>query len=189
MKKVLNVGIGGRSFIVDEDAYHRLDLYLANFRRKAQMGAQTKEVMDDLETRIAELFQEQLGARQEVVNLELVHRVVSQLGMPDGSPEEDTPYTHLAGENNSGVRKLYRDPDHKILGGVCSGLAAYFGMDLILVRVLFIVFLIMGGLTFWVYIIFWIVAPPAVTPAQKCEMRGIPPTAENMRKYSHYNTL
>ncbi|MDR1757122.1 MAG: PspC domain-containing protein [Culturomica sp.] len=189
MKKVLNVGIGGRSFIVDEDAYQRLDLYLANFRRKVQMGVQTKEVMDDLETRIAELFQEQLGVRQEVVNLELVQKVISQLGMPDGSPEEDAPYANPAGENNTGVRKLYRDPDHRVLGGVCSGLAAYCRIDTLLVRVLFVVFCIIGGLAFWVYIIFWIVAPLAVTPAQKCEMRGIPPTAENMRKYSHYNAV
>lgn len=89
MKKVVNVGIGGTSFVIDEDAYQRLDKYLERFREKTRMGVQTKDVMEDLEQRIAELFSESLRSEQEVVNLALVNKVISQLGMPDGGPVED----------------------------------------------------------------------------------------------------
>ena len=85
MKQVLNVGIGGRSFVIDEDAFDRLSAYLDAFRSRTGLGYQTKEVMDDLEMRIAEIFSESLSSRQEVVDISLVERVIAQLGMPDGS--------------------------------------------------------------------------------------------------------
>src|SRR5574344_1778254 len=88
MKKVLNVGIGGRTFVINEDAYQKLDAYIEKFRQKTQMGFQTKEVIDDLEMRIADLFTESLGNNRDVVSLTLVNQVISQLGMPDGSSGE-----------------------------------------------------------------------------------------------------
>ncbi|MDD2293368.1 MAG: PspC domain-containing protein [Bacteroidales bacterium] len=186
MKKVINVGIGGRSFTIDEDAYRKLDAYLNNFRTKAHMGCQTKEVMDDLEMRIAELFEQELGSKSEVVNLALVNKVISQLGMPDGSAGDGGYSTNDNKEQYqaTGTKRFYRDPDNNIIGGVCSGLAAYFNIDIVLVRILFVIALLLGSAGFWAYIIFWIVAPKAVTAAQKCEMRGWPVTAENMGKFS-----
>ena len=85
MKKVINAGIGGRSFTVDEDAYARLDSYLVLFKSRLSSES-SDEVMSDLESRIAELFAAEVGAGQRVVNLDIVERVISQLGMPDGSP-------------------------------------------------------------------------------------------------------
>lgn len=187
MKKVLNVGIGGRTFVIDEDAYQKLDAYIERFRQKTQMGYQTKEVIDDLEMRIADLFTDAIGERKDVVNISLVNQVISQLGMPDGS-SGDSDFTF--GDNNRyqqapPSKKFYRDSDNKSIGGVCSGLAAYFNIDVMLVRVLFVVALICGSIGFWVYVIFWIIAPLATTAAQKCEMRGLPITAENMRRFSN----
>lgn len=189
MKKVLNVGIGGRSFTIDEDAYQKLDAYLEKFRQKTQMGYQTKEVMDDLEMRIAELFSDSLTSKQEVVNMALVNKVISQLGMPDGTPGSSSDYDFRQDINDSysyqrPVKKLYRDSDSKVIGGVCSGFAAYFDIDIMIIRVVFLIALFCGSLGFWIYVIFWIVAPLATTAAQKCEMRGLPVTAENMRKFS-----
>jgi len=190
MKKVLNIGIGGRSFVINEDAYHRLDSYLESFKKRMQMGHQTKEVMDDLEMRIAELLEEGMQSKQEVVTLEMVNRIVSQLGMPDGSEEENaSSYSYSSGTGSyipPVTKKLYRDADNKVLGGVCGGLAAFFNIEIMLVRLLFIVALMAGSIGFWVYIILWIIVPKAITPAQKCEMRGIPATAENMRKFTRY---
>ena len=80
MKKVINVGIGGRSFVIDEDAYQRLDAYIERFKEKVQMGLQTQEVIEEVEMRIAELFTEYLGPRQEVVNISIVNKVVSLTG-------------------------------------------------------------------------------------------------------------
>ncbi|HRR48884.1 MAG TPA: PspC domain-containing protein [Bacteroidales bacterium] len=187
MKKVINVGIGGRSFVIDEDAYQQLEKYLDKFRDKIGMGIQTKDVMEDLEQRIAELFSESLKSEQEVVNLSLVNKVISQLGMPDGSPVEEDFTSCVSGTPNSVVTKrLYRDPDSRVIGGVCSGLAYYLNVDVVLVRVLFCIAFMLGGVGFWGYIIFWIVTPLANTASKKCEMRGLSVTAENLRKFSIY---
>ena len=107
MKQVLNVGIGGRSFVIDEDAFDRLSSYLNAFRSKTGMGYQTKEVMDDLEMRIAEIFTESMSSRQEVVDISLVERVIAQLGMPDGSEiPGDAGFSSSGGSGNSAVRTV-----------------------------------------------------------------------------------
>lgn len=194
MKQVLNVGIGGRSFVIDEDAFDRLSAYLDAFRSRTGMGYQTKEVMDDLEMRIAEIFSESLSSRQEVVDISLVERVIAQLGMPDGStaPGSTGPagsstgeYWH-SGRESRPVRKLYRDKDHNVLGGVASGLACYFDVDVLVIRILFVCLFLFGSFGGWVYIILWIAVPAARTSAEKCRMHGLPVTAENMRRF--YNS-
>ena len=183
MKKTVNVAIGGRSFILDEDAYNALVSYLDSF--KAGVGVSGRsEVMDELEMRIADLFREKLRGR-EVVDIEIVRSVISQLGMPDwqadnvsGNYSEPEPQSEVRSP-----RRLYRDPDNNMLGGVCSGLSLYFNIDVVLVRILFVVALICGTAGFWIYIVLWIIAPAARTAAEKCEMRGIPATAENIRRF------
>lgn len=192
MKKVINVGIGGRSFAIDEDAYQRLTHYLNSFKQSSKMGYDVKEVMEDLESRIAELFTEDLNPYKNVVDLALVNKVISQLGMPNGEPFSDNIYQQddirQDAFNSSYGRvekKLYRDANEKVLGGICSGLSHYFDIDRVLVRVLFIIaflFAFGGGL---VYIILWIVVPEAITPTQRCEMYGLPVTAENLKKFSN----
>lgn len=185
MKKVLNIGIGGRSFVIDEDAFMRLDDYLEAFRAKVGMGFQTKEVMDDLEMRIADLFMQSLSSHSQVVNIGLVNMVIDQLGMPDGSScrSESGSYTYGTYRMEQEKKKLFRDPDNKMIGGVCSGLAWYFDFDVTLVRIvmLLLLFLATGG--FWLYVILWVVVPLANTPSDKCRMRGLPVTAENMSKF------
>ena len=188
MKKVVNVGIGGRTFVIDEDAYQKLDQYLVRFREKTGLGFETGDIMDDLEQRIAELFTEALGSRGDVVNITIVNKIISQLGMPDGGTMDEnfTSAGTTSAEANSQLlaKRLFRDPDNKVIGGVCSGFALYLNLDVTLMRIIFILMLFMGGIGFWAYIIFWIIAPAAYTAAQKCEMRGIPVTAENLRKFS-----
>ncbi len=198
MKQVVNAGIGGRSFVLDKDAYLKLNGYLKRFREMIDDGTQKREVMDDLEERIAELFTERLDKFKDVVDIALVNMVIAQLGMPDGSSFEERNEAE-AGSSSAGSdgnaaggtysykgvpRKFYRNSDSKAIGGVCSGLAVYFNVDIALVRVLFVLCFILGSAGFWAYIILWIVAPLAVTGAQKCEMYGLPITAENLRKFS-----
>lgn len=191
MKKVVNVGIGGRTFVLEEDAYSKMESYLSLFKSKINMGFQENEVMDDLEMRIADLFEAKLGSRNEVVTLQMVEEIIARLGMPDGSsPFENDGNTSSssasasASSESKGPRKFYRDYDNRAIGGVCSGLAQYLNIDVVLVRILFVVLTLLGSAGIWVYIILWIVAPKAVTAAQKCEMRGWPVTAENIRKVS-----
>lgn len=180
MKKVINIGLGGRSFNINDDAYSRLDSYLNLFRAHLK-DAPVTEVMDDLESRIADLFYAEVGQSGRVVDLGLAERVISQLGMPDGSsttaPEEPT----------KAPRKLYRDTEDVRIAGVCSGLAIYFDIDTALVRILMLVAFLAGSVGFWLYVVLWIAVPKATTAAQKCELRGLAPTAGNIAKYSYNN--
>ena len=116
----------------------------------------------------------------------MAEKVIAELGMPDGSAEytntESAPGS--APEMPKGPRRLYRDMDNKTIAGVCSGLSYYFDIDVTIFRILMLVAFICGSAGFWIYVILWIAVPKAVTPAQKCEMRGIPATAENMSKFA-----
>lgn len=187
MKKVLNAGIGNVPFVIEEDAYQRLSSYLAHFRSKltAEPGQlRPDEVMEDLEERIAELFSAGISQGQ-VITMAMVDKVIEQLGMPDGSSDSDAKSTSPdSGTASEPIpHKLYRDPLNKAVAGVCSGLAAYFDIDVVLVRVLFLVVTLVYGSGALVYLIFWIICPNATTPVRQCELRGIVPSAENMSKY------
>ena len=191
MKKVLNISLGSRSFTLEEDAYRRLKEYLEHFRARlvASSGvpiSQNAEVMEDLESRIAELFSQEVGGDGRVVGIDLVERVTRQLGMPDGAPEASPAGGAPAAEPGEQVRKkMYRDDDNRRIAGVCAGLATYLDIDVVLTRVLMLVALVAGlSAGFWIYLICWIAIPKAVTPTQKCEMHGLPVTAENLAKFA-----
>ena len=190
MKKVLNISLAGRSFAIEEDAYKRLSDYLEHFRTRlaASSGVpytQSAEVMEDLESRIAELFVQEVGTDGRVVKIDLVDRVTRQLGMPDGAPESPDAAPSPAGTDDAPVRKkVYRDDDNRRIAGVCSGLAIYLDIDVVLTRVLMLVALVAGLAGFWIYVICWIAIPKALTPTQKCEMYGLPVTAENLAKFA-----
>ena len=223
MKEVMNIGIGGKSFVVETSAYEILKDYLELFSSKIKPG-ESSEVMEDIESRIAELCSENISAYKNVVTESIVVKIVTQLGLPNGesyrpfqgvaagaangaagaaagssagsatgtSAGTSGAYSGAAGaaygagaEEQRVPKKLFRDSDDKMIGGVCSGLGFYLGADPVLVRVLFLIALLFGTLGFWVYLIIWIVAPLAVNPVQKCEMRGLAPTAENLGKFSN----
>lgn len=190
MKKVLNISLANRSFTLEEDAYKRLSDYLEHFRTRlaASSGVpytQSAEVMDDLESRIAELFIQEVGTDGRVVKLDLVDRVTSQLGMPDGAPESPNAGPSPTYDDDAPVRKkVYRDYDDRRIAGVCAGLATYLDIDVVLARVLMLVALVAGTAGFWIYVICWIAVPKAVTATQKCEMYGLPVTAENLARFS-----
>ena len=180
MKKTVNVAIGGCSFIIDEDAYNAMSEYLANFKSALDSSTASNDVMDELEGRIADLLKQKLAGR-EVVNLKMVEEIIGQVGYPEGYKEEN----NTNNENMSAPKRLFRDPDDKKIGGVCSGLALFLGIDVVFIRIIFLIALLFVGGGFWAYVIFWIVAPEARTAVEKCEMRGLPPTAENIRRFTN----
>lgn len=180
MKKTVNVAIGGCSFIIDEDAYIALDNYLDRFRTAMNDSAGGDDVMEELEGRIADLMKQKLVSR-EVVNLTIVEEIIAQIGYPEGYNEGSETNND---ENMNAPRKFFRDSEDKKIAGVCSGLALYLGIDVVFVRIIFLVALICGTAGFWAYIIFWVVAPETRTAVEKCELRGLPPTAENIRRFT-----
>ena len=188
MKRVTNACIGGRNFTLEEDAYNRLAAYLEHFRSRLSVPELQKgEVMEEIESRISDLFFQEVADTSRVVTLPLVERVTSTLGMPDGSSEfsSGTASSEYAFSQEEKVpRKLFRDMDNKAVAGVCSGLGCYFEIDVTIIRIIMLVALLAGTSGFWIYVVLWIAVPKAETPAQKCEMRGIPATAENMARFA-----
>ncbi|MGQ1908928.1 PspC domain-containing protein [Marinifilum sp. RC60d5] len=180
MKKTLTINISGSIFHIDEDAFEKLQGYLRTLNAHYGAGEEGREIISDIESRIAEIFHEKLGSKDQVVNLDMVEKVVDIMGKPEeifaADTETDDQEDHTNSEKSpAGKRKrrLFRDPDHRILGGVSSGLAAYFGIDVVFIRLLFVLFFIFGyGFPLLLYIILWIVVPKAITTTQKLEMRG-----------------
>lgn len=193
MKKLVNISLSGRGFSIDEDAYATLRGYLGEFKNRISSEVQWKEVMDDIERRISELFTEKLGGGyKDVVSISMVKEVIMLLGLPDGTEynfdktkaeeSESVPEPQL---QDDAKRILYRNKENCAIGGVCSGLALYLDVDVKLLRILFLIMLLMGTSGFWIYAIFWIVVPKAVTPLEKCQMYGLPVTAENLSKFAN----
>lgn len=190
MDKTISISLGGFSFTIDEVAYRKLKAYLDAIRRSLNNMEGTDEIMSDVEIRIAELFKERMGTR-EVVNEWDVDHIVSVMGSPEqyidegADTEEDFGFT--AGSSTA-KKKLFRDPDDKVLAGVLSGLAHYLGIESWITRVgwlvLFFADIPFTGASFTIlaYIIFWIILPKAVTTEQKYQMHGQPANFENIKK-------
>ncbi|MBQ7019694.1 MAG: PspC domain-containing protein [Bacteroidales bacterium] len=188
MKKTVNVAIGGCSFVIDEDACNVISTYLDRFKAAIGESSSSTEVMDELENRIADLLKGKLGGR-DVVTLAMAESVIGQLGYPEGYKEAEHRNGPEAPGQDAGwqdrpVKKLFRDTDDKKIAGVCSGLALFLGVDVVIMRVIFLIALICGSAGFWIYVVIWIAAPEAKTAAEKCELRGIPATADNIRRFT-----
>lgn len=187
MKKTLTVNLGGTVFNIDEDAYRLLDNYLCNLKLyfKRQQGAE--EIINDIETRISELFSEKISSGSQVITIADAEEVIARMGKPE---EISGSYTEEPGINPGTTaketvyrKKLYRNPDDRILGGVAGGLAAYLGWDVTIVRLLMVALLIFGfGAMVPIYVVCWIVIPEAQTAAEKLNMRGENVTIENIGK-------
>lgn len=188
MKKTFSVGLGGRNFIIDEDAYTALEKCLKKY--EASLNENNRDVMEEIEIRIADLFRERLVSR-DVVDLKIVKEVTSQMGLPeiernDTEERADRGYRNNANEGNGkAVRKFYRDTDDRKIGGVCSGIANYLDCDVTIVRIIALIFLICAGCGFWIYLAICIAAPSAYTAAEKCELRGLPCTVENLSRFTN----
>lgn len=187
MNKTVTANIAGFIFNVEEQAYTILSEYLENIRSKFGDEQEREEIMRDIELRIAELFQNKIDLSKEVINLSDVEEVIALMGTPEdyASAEEeyenagDTPKTRTTNK-----KKLFRDPDNAMLFGVCSGLAAYIGIDVLLVRIVFVI-LGFGGTGIIGYIILLFVIPEAKTTADKLRMRGEPVNVENIKQAFH----
>ena len=187
MKKVVTISIAGRSFFIDEDAYERLDKYLRDLEDWSREKEGGREMFSDIEGRIRELFEEKISPSTGVITMSLVDEIMATMGEPEDftgeTREEKTQETREETTTTPPRRRLYRDLDDKVLGGVCSGIAAYFNIDRVFVRVLFALlpFLSFGAII-PIYIILWIAIPPAVTSAQRLEMRGRDVNISNIEK-------
>lgn len=155
MKKTLNVNIGQTAFVIDEDAYAALNVYLDDIRQRCDASTRI-EIMSDVELRIADLFSQWLSTPNSVVTIEMVRRAQGIIGRADEfSERSDT----AEESGTSGRRRLTRSRNERVIGGVCGGLAEYFGIDPTLLRVITFLLIFFGGVSLWIYIILWIIIP------------------------------
>lgn len=182
MKKTFTINISGTVFHIEEDAYEVLQQYLVNLKNHFGSTEEGKEIISDIEARIAEIFSEKSADQKMVVTIEMVNEIVEIMGTPEDFAEEEGEDEVISGDKKR-KRRLYRDPDHRVLGGVCGGLAAYFSMDPVILRIIFaVLFFITSGAALLAYLILWIAVPKAKNTAQRLEMRGQEATVKNIEK-------
>lgn len=200
MNKTLSIGLAGFSFMIEEHAYIKLSDYLAALRSSLD-ATEADEVMHDIEIRMVEIFKETLGKR-EVINDADVERVIAQIGTPEKIEEQEEAYysdktsnsssSNTKNDTKGGTKQLFRDPSRQKIAGVCAGLAQYIGMEISLMRVIWVViFLVMipaSGSALFVallYVILWIVLPKAETAADFLKMKGQPMNFDNLKNESN----
>ncbi len=173
MKKTVNINLAGLVYNIDEDAFYMLKDYLEAIEKKFKNDEACSDIINDIEARIAEILNERITHERQVITTKDVEDVMHTMGHPsDYADEEFSEEKKFSSSTTHEGRRIYRDPDDRIIGGVSSGLAAYWRIDPSIIRVIFVLLTIFGLLGVPIYIILWIVLPEAKTVAQKLEMRG-----------------
>ncbi|MCK6648775.1 MAG: PspC domain-containing protein, partial [Bacteroidia bacterium] len=179
MNRTITMNLSGIIFHIEEDAYDKLNKYLAAIRGYFSNSESKDEIMTDIESRIAEMLQSKVSQTKQAVLMADVESVIAVMGKPEDFADENS-----QGNNNESQRvetqyqysgkrrRVFRDPDEKILGGVCSGIANYFDFDPIYLRGAFAISFFIFGTGILLYIILWMIIPEAKTTAEKLEMRG-----------------
>ena len=220
MNKTIIININSIVFHIEEDAYETLRAYMIEIKRHFGKSEDSREILEDIENRIAEMFSERIhSGRKEVINMEDVNEVIAQMGrvsdfdseledeiqsenrseartegntfQAEGEPgftEEPNATQGEPVDNESSFanytmsKRLMRDMDDKVFGGVCSGLAQYFNIESKWVRIIFILFFLFGGSGVLLYFVLWAVMPKALTRADKLAMRGEQANLHNFKK-------
>ncbi|WCO02609.1 PspC domain-containing protein [Psychroserpens ponticola] len=190
MNKTVNINLAGIFFHIDEDAYLKLQRYLEAIKRSFTDSQGQSEIISDIEHRIAELFNERVQNEKQVIRIKEVDDVITIMGQPEDylvddeifEDEPKTSYHRNSRSNSSSSKKFYRDTDNSYVGGVSSGLAHYFGIDPIWIRIIWIVLIFGAGTGVLLYILLWVLVPEAKTTSEKITMTGAPVNISNIEK-------
>lgn len=182
MNKTIIININGIVFHIEEDAYEVLINYMNEVKQHFGFSADSYEIVSDIENRLAEMFSEKLAeSGKEVIVLADVEGVIAQMGKPSdfeaveaGEPEAE--YSRRS------ERKLFRDTDDRIIGGVCAGIGHYFDVEPRWIRIAAILLFLFFGTGIFLYLLLWIVMPKAVSRADKMAMKGEAPNLQNFKK-------
>ncbi len=187
MNKIITINLGGRAIQIEEDAYDALREYLHQLEKQFAKTENGREIIEDIEAMISEMLSDKLKNGRVSVNVSDVKEVVNIMGKPsdfedNAESETESNYNYGQGNNGEFQKRLYRDVDQRFLGGVCSGLAHYFNIDITIVRIIWLLMFFAFGTGFVIYIILWAVIPKANTTAEKLQMKGEMPNIENIKK-------
>ena len=182
MNKTVSISLAGFSFMIEEQAYEKLNKYLQALRNSLEKD-EADEVMYDIEIRIAEIFRENLDKR-EVVNSDDVEKVIAQLGTPEAIEGQSEENAERENPQEKTRKELFRDMKRGKIAGVCAGLAQYFGMDISLMRIIWILVFIftVGFVSVVAYVILWVVLPEAETASDFLKMQGKPINFDSLKE-------
>ena len=187
MNKTITSNIAGYVFHIDENAFDKLDVYLNTIRSYFKDSQGKDEIIADIEARLAEMLHEKIGDMKQVVTLDDVNQVILIMGQPeafiDDDPESAGWTEQKSQPQNSESKRLFRDPDNNVIGGVCAGVSNYLGLgDAIWLRLALVASFFFFGTGFLLYLILWIIIPEAKTTADKLHMRGENVTVSNIER-------
>jgi phage shock protein PspC (stress-responsive transcriptional regulator) len=184
MNKTVNINLGGMFFHIDEDAYLKLTRYFDAIKRSLNNSSGQDEIIKDIEMRVSELLTEKQKSEKHVVGLKDVDEVIAVMGQPEDYIIEDEEKTNQSFQHNGRRnKKLYRDKEKGMIGGVATGLGHYFGIEAVWIKIVFLIFVFAGfGTGILAYFVLWVVTPEAVTTSEKLEMTGEPVTISNIEK-------
>ncbi|WP_442265560.1 PspC domain-containing protein [Tenacibaculum sp. ZS6-P6] len=185
MNKTININLGGFFFHIDENAYQKLKRYLDAISKSLSDDPQGKnEIIADIEARISELLSERITDARQVVNEGDIDEIIAIMGQPEDYTEAEESYnenyTYTRKRNTN--KKLFRDGDSKFLGGVASGIAHYVNVDIIWIRLAFILAAVTTGVGVLAYILLWVLLPEAKTTSEKLQMEGEPVNIDSIEK-------
>ena len=170
MKKIININLSGRVIPIEDSAYEKLQAYIESLRRYFAHEEGRDEIINDIEARLAELMSEKIRLGSGAITDADVSEMIASMGTIEDfeAADKETGESSSSKSNsnqtytnyNKPRGRLYRDNNDKFIGGVCSGIASYFNIDPVVVRLLFAILAFATGLGFLAYIILWIVLPP-----------------------------
>jgi len=179
MKKTVTINLAGVVFRIDEDAFEQLQEYLNNIKTHFSTGEGRDEIMADIESRIAELFQEK---KIDIIGTKNVAQIIKVMGSPEEFLDEDSETEKHETVSEKIKKRIFRNPDDNIIGGICGGLGSYFNLDPVWFRLAFVIGTLIGGSGILIYLILWFIIPEARSTADKLQMQGEAITAENIKK-------
>lgn len=183
MNKTVNINLGGMFFHIDEEAYQKLSRYFDAIKRSLTNSSGQDEIIKDIEMRISELLTEKQKTEKHVVSLKDVDEVIAVMGQPEDYRIDDEENGNaIPNYSSPKAKKLFRDTENGMIGGVLAGLGHYFGIDKVWLRIFLLIMIFAWGTGFLAYIILWIVMPAATTTSEKLEMTGEPVTISNIEK-------
>ena len=173
MNKIIQINLAGQAVSIDEKAYQSLSHYLQTLENHFSTTIDGREILTDIEARIAELFFGKIRKGNAFINESDVAEAIQLMGTAEDMDIDEDPDTqHHQRAANPSNKKLYRDTDDRVLGGVCSGLGAYFGMDTSVVRILAVLLILFTGIPLIAYFVLWAILPEATTPEDRSRMKG-----------------
>lgn len=182
MKEITRINLASLPYNIEVDAKKQLEKYCAAIEHN--LGADS-DAMREIEARMSELLAERGVSGEKVISSADVAALQNQLGDAKDFASEYEDDTAPAAEEEKPERRLMRDTSHRMLGGVCAGIAAYFNIDVVVVRVVAVILAVISmGITVPIYLLLWVIIPPARTAADRLQMAGKPVTLTALKHES-----